>query len=205
MTDLNSKLIPIPRIQSGAPSKNTIEWEVPNKISVVLMLINKIGYTFIAKVHVEKKHWYSSSHKTYTISSANPFEAVDKIGSFLREHGYYIDPDTIEFGEKIGFNIQDHGLSKSQVIEKINKYEKTAKDHYDQAKTCFERGALALKLEEYEAAAGLFKQAINIKPDYLAYAGLSMAYEKLGMFHEAKEALNYSRKIRPTDGKSSFE
>ena len=49
-----NNLIPIPRVESRAPHKNTIEWEMPRKVMVSLMLVEKIGYTFIAQVKVKK-------------------------------------------------------------------------------------------------------------------------------------------------------
>ena len=97
------KLISIPRVESRAPNKNTIEWEIPEKVSLCLMLVERIGYTFLAKVNVKKKHWWNSSHNTFTTSSINPMEAVMKVSDFLEQHGYYIDSNTVEFGEIIGF------------------------------------------------------------------------------------------------------
>src|SRR3990172_6307006 len=54
-------------------------------------------------VNVKKKHWWNSSHNTFTTSSINPMEAVMKVSDFLEQHGYYIDSNTVEFGEIIGF------------------------------------------------------------------------------------------------------
>ena len=98
------KLISIPRVESRAPNKNTIEWEIPEKVSVGLMLIEKIGYTFMVKVNVKKKHWWNSSHNTFTTSSTDIVEAITKVFDFLEQHGYYIDSDTLEYGEIIGFS-----------------------------------------------------------------------------------------------------
>lgn len=96
-------LISIPRVESRAPNKNTIEWKILDRVSVCLMLVEKIGYTVLVKVKVEKKHWWNSSYKTFTTSSLNPVEAVMKMSDFLEKHGYYIDSNTVEFGEIIGF------------------------------------------------------------------------------------------------------
>jgi hypothetical protein len=99
----SNKLRSIPRVESRAPNKNTIEWEIPDQVSVGLMLIERIGFTFIAKVKVKKKHWWHSSHKTFTVSSSNPMEAVIKVSEFLEGYGYYIDSDSIAHGEIVGF------------------------------------------------------------------------------------------------------
>jgi hypothetical protein len=97
-----NNLISIPRVKSRASNKNTIEWEIPDKVSVCLMLVEKIGYTVLVKVKVEKKHWWNSSYKRFTVSSLNPIEATIKMSNFLEQYGYYIDHNTVEFGEKIG-------------------------------------------------------------------------------------------------------
>lgn len=47
-------LTAIPRVESKAPLKNTIEWEIPNKVIASLLLVNGIGYMFIVKVKKEK-------------------------------------------------------------------------------------------------------------------------------------------------------
>ncbi len=101
-----SNLTSISRIPSMAPNKNTIEWEIPGKVSVGLMLVERIGYTFIANVKVDKKHWWSHSHKTFVASGWDIMELVQKISDFLEQYGYYIDANTIEFGEVIGFTNQ---------------------------------------------------------------------------------------------------
>jgi len=98
-----NNLISIPRVESRAPNKNTIEWEIPDKVFVCLMLVERIWYTFSAKVKIKKKHFWNSSHKTITIISINPTEAVMKVTGFLEKHGYYIDSNTVEFGEIVGF------------------------------------------------------------------------------------------------------
>ena len=101
-----NNLISIPRVESRAPNKNTIEWEIPGKVTVGLMLIERTGYTFIAKVKVEKKHWWSSSHKQFVGSNPNVMEVIVKGLEFLEQFGYYIDHNTIELGETVGFSIK---------------------------------------------------------------------------------------------------
>jgi len=99
-----NNLIPIPRVESRAPHKNTIEWEIPRKVMVSLMLVEKIGYTFIAKVKVKKKHWWNSSYKIFTISNPDIMEVITIGLDFLKRYGYYIDHKTIKFGEVVGFS-----------------------------------------------------------------------------------------------------
>ena len=96
-----NNLISIPRVESRAPHKNTVEWEISNKARVTLMLVETIGYTFIAKVKV-KKHWWNSSYKTFVVSSPDITEVITKGLDFLEHHGYYIDHETLKFGEVIG-------------------------------------------------------------------------------------------------------
>ena len=96
-------LIPIPRVPSKAPNKNTIEWEIQDKVSVVLMSVKRIGYTFISKVKVDKKHWWNAQYKTFVVSGENIMELVQKISDFLEAYDYFIDANTIEFSEVIGF------------------------------------------------------------------------------------------------------
>jgi len=120
--------IPIPRVESRAPNKNTIEWEIPSKVKVVFMLTEKIGYTIIANVKVEKKHWWNRSFKTFTVSSANPAEAIMKGLDFVEKYGYHIDHNTIQFGEKIGLKVESRiNDIKNKVIEPIiNKRSETS-------------------------------------------------------------------------------
>lgn len=94
--------IPVPRVESRAPQKNTIEWEIPGKVLVTFMLIDKLGYTVIVKVRVEKKHWWSRPWKNFMAHAQNPASAISKGLVFLEEYGYTIDHDTVQFGEKIG-------------------------------------------------------------------------------------------------------
>ena len=101
-----SNLTSIPRVPSGASNKNTIEWEIQNKVSVGLMLVQRIGYTFIVKIKKDKKHWWSSAYKTLVVSGQNVMELIQKISDFLEQYGYYIDADTIELGEVVGFTNQ---------------------------------------------------------------------------------------------------
>ena len=98
-----NNLIPIPRVESHTPHKNTVEWEIPREVMVSLMLVEKIGYTFMAKVKVEKKHWWNSSFKTFVISNPDIMEVITKGLDFLKRYGYYIDHKTIKFGEVVGF------------------------------------------------------------------------------------------------------
>lgn len=123
-------LTPIQRVESKAPLKNTIEWEIPNSVLASLMTIGGVGYMFIAKVKTEKKHWWNKKWKTYTKRAANPVTAVFSRLEFLQKFGYTIDHNSIGFGERIGEpdyfnkanqqNIPDQqnllGQSKKQIL-----------------------------------------------------------------------------------------
>src|SRR3989344_4050220 len=86
------KLVAIPRVESRAPNKNTIEWEIPGKAKVVFMLVERIGYTVIAEVKSE----------LFTASSWDVVELMGKLSDFLEKYGYCINPNSVEYGEKVG-------------------------------------------------------------------------------------------------------
>ena len=90
-------LISIPRIVSRTPQKDTIEWEIPQQVSVAFTLLDKVGYTVMVKVKVEKKHWWNRSWKIFTAHADNPDTAIMKGREFLESYGYTIDTDTIQF------------------------------------------------------------------------------------------------------------
>jgi hypothetical protein len=60
---MNDNLL-IPRIESRAPNKNTIEWEIPNKVSVGFMAVSGLGFFVSIKIKFDKKHWWNRSWKT---------------------------------------------------------------------------------------------------------------------------------------------
>ena len=97
-----NQLIPVPRVESRAPQKNTIEWEIPGKVLVTFMLIERLGYTVIAKVRVEKKHWWSRPWKNFVAHATDSATAILKGTDFLEKYGYTIDHNSIQVGEKIG-------------------------------------------------------------------------------------------------------
>lgn len=99
---MNENLTPIPRIESRAPNKNTIEWEIPKKVLVGFMLVGGVGYFVFIKIKVLKKYWWNRSWKTFTSKSHGPAEAIMNALDILEKYGYYIDANTVQFGEKIG-------------------------------------------------------------------------------------------------------
>ncbi|MDO8500124.1 MAG: hypothetical protein Q7S66_05760 [bacterium] len=99
---MTAQLTPIPRVESRALNKNTIEWKIPDKVLVSFMLVDKVGYLVLAKVRVAKKLWWNSSWKTFTKSAPDPVSPVFEALDFLKEYGYTIDHKSIKFGEKIG-------------------------------------------------------------------------------------------------------
>lgn len=99
---MSINLVSIPRVESQAPNKNTVEWEIPDKVVVALMLVSGVGYMFLAKVKQEKKHWWNKTWKTFTTKAADPATAILTGLDFLEKYGYTIDHNSIEFGEKIG-------------------------------------------------------------------------------------------------------
>jgi len=66
------------------------------------MLIDKVGYLVITKVKLRKLHWWNRSWKTFTSKSHDPAEALINALDTLEKHGFYIDHNTVQFGEKIG-------------------------------------------------------------------------------------------------------
>ena len=102
LNKIGKNLISIPRVQSSAPNKNTIEWKIPGKVKVSFMLVDRAGYFVFMKIRVEKKHWWNRSWKSYTTKSHDPSEALIEALNILKIHGFYIDQNTIRFGEAIG-------------------------------------------------------------------------------------------------------
>ena len=93
--------VAIPRVTSRAPKRNTLEWEIPGKVSACLMLIERIGYTFVIKIKVDKRHWWNSSTKTFIKTNLNVMELIAVGAEYLEKHGYYIDANTVKYGEPI--------------------------------------------------------------------------------------------------------
>lgn len=99
---MSKELISIHRVESRAPQKNTIEWEIPNEALISLMLVEKIGYLFLAKIKIPKKHWWSRSHETKTFSGQDIMILTSELSDFLEKYGYYIDGNSIQLGERVG-------------------------------------------------------------------------------------------------------
>jgi hypothetical protein len=97
-----TNLIPVPRVESRAPQKNTIEWEIPDKVLITYMLIAGLGYTVIIKIKTEKKRWWNKTWRNFMVSNLDPALAFVRGVDFLNKNGFMIDPDTIQFNEKIG-------------------------------------------------------------------------------------------------------
>ena len=102
----NKKLTTIPQIRNQTSRNDAIEWEIPQKVSVAFMLIEKFGYTFSAKIRVEKKHWWSRSWKTFITHAPATVEAIRKGLEFLESFGYAIEVDTDQLEER--FSDPDH-------------------------------------------------------------------------------------------------
>jgi|GEM_PF-1584059 len=107
---MNKRLTPIPRVASNAPNKNSIEWTITNKVKVAFMLIERIGYTMLINLKIEKKHWWNRADKTFSFSSPNPADAIMKGLDFLEKYGYYIDHTTIQLGEEIGHEFKSKNV-----------------------------------------------------------------------------------------------
>jgi hypothetical protein len=97
-----SQLKTIPRVESKAPQKNTIEWEIPNEILASLLLVSGAGYMFVIKVKNNKKHWWESAWKHFSKIAPDPTGALLPGLDFLEKFGYCIDHNSVQFGEKIG-------------------------------------------------------------------------------------------------------
>lgn len=92
----------IPQIRNDATQRNTIEWRIPQQVSVALTLIEKFGYTVIAKVKVKKQHWWNRSWKTFITHASTPDAAFRKGLEFLESFGYTIEYDAGQIEERIG-------------------------------------------------------------------------------------------------------
>ncbi len=95
-----SQLTTIPRIDDRDGKKESIEWQIPHQVSAAFMFIDKFGYSFIAKVKVKKKYWWSRSWKTFVTHDPDSAAAISKGEEFLESYGFRIDPDTARLEEK---------------------------------------------------------------------------------------------------------
>jgi hypothetical protein len=116
-----SQLKTIPRVESKAPQKNTIEWEIPNEVLASFLLVSGAGYMFVIKVKSNKKHWWESSWKHFSKTAPDPTSAFMLGLDFLEKFGYCIDHNSVQFGEKIGE--PEYLKNKKQKSESENKVE----------------------------------------------------------------------------------
>ncbi|MCK5116582.1 MAG: hypothetical protein KAR44_08265 [Candidatus Aegiribacteria sp.] len=98
----NKILTSIPQIRNQTSKNDAIEWEIPQQVSVALAFIDKCGYTVIAKVRIDKKHWWNRPWKTFITHAPSPAEAIKNGLEFLESYGYTIDYNTDQFEEMIG-------------------------------------------------------------------------------------------------------
>jgi hypothetical protein len=98
----SKNLITVPRIAGSTPGKDVMEWQIPGKVSVALALIGGIGYTMMAKIRVEKKHWWSRAWKTMEIHAPTPSEVMQKGLELLEDYGFSLDHDLEEIEELLG-------------------------------------------------------------------------------------------------------
>ncbi len=108
-----SNLISIPRVESKAPSKNTVEWEIPGKILVGLMRIGT-GYRAFVKVLAAKKNGSGQSWENHSACEADAGASIFKVMPFLERHGYTLDADTVRCGEIIGDPGGDGGVNEKE-------------------------------------------------------------------------------------------
>lgn len=94
---MNKNLTLIPLAQSHITKKDAFEWTIPETASVALTYINDFGYTFMARVKVEKKHFWSPAWKTFTVNDVIPDLALMKGVRMLEDYGYTINTANIVF------------------------------------------------------------------------------------------------------------
>jgi hypothetical protein len=95
-------LVSVPRIGSQTPQTGAIEWEIPGQVSVAFMLVDEFGYSLMAKVRIDKKHWWNRPWKTFIAHAPTPDEAARKGLEFLESFGYRIDFDARQLEEMTG-------------------------------------------------------------------------------------------------------
>lgn len=91
------KLTTVPRIVNDKNQKDTLEWQIPQQISVVFTFLDNFGFTFMAKVRVEKKHWWNRSWQTFTAHDTDAASAIAKGNALLERYGYTIDQNSVKF------------------------------------------------------------------------------------------------------------
>lgn len=101
-TMYKQNLISVPRTADPVSGRASIEWEIPGQVSVAFALIDKFGYTVMARVRVNKKHWWNRSWKTFATHATNPSEAVSKGQELLERYGYKLEYDIDELERVVG-------------------------------------------------------------------------------------------------------
>lgn len=88
------RMISVPRVEGTLSRSEAVEWSIPDRVSVALVHLEDYGFTLMAKVRVDKRHFWSRSWKTFADHAPTVEEAMDKGLEFLEPHGYTIEYDT---------------------------------------------------------------------------------------------------------------
>lgn len=96
------RLLSVPMVEHVAVGKKAIEWEIPDRVAVALAFIRDYGYTVMAKVRVEKEHWWSRSWKNTAVHAPTIDEAMGKCVEFIEEHGYTVEYDADRLAGLLG-------------------------------------------------------------------------------------------------------
>ncbi len=98
----SKNLISVPEVMRSSPGKKAKEWEIQDRISVALTLLDEFGYTLMVKVRVRKKHWWNRPWKNFVAHAPSAAEALEKGQEFLESQGYAIECDPEEAEEVLG-------------------------------------------------------------------------------------------------------
>ncbi|MFZ2189374.1 MAG: hypothetical protein WA057_02370 [Candidatus Magasanikiibacteriota bacterium] len=111
----NKKLISLPRIESKAPGKNSIEWELPDEAKFVYMIIKELGHTTIITI---KKDAGKTNPEFISemIHESDAMTAIAKGVDFLEQYGYTLDNSTLSFAEKMNLGLYSRNDLKSDVM-----------------------------------------------------------------------------------------
>ena len=104
--------IEVPRVEVTRKNSSALEWEIPDKISVAFAYIEKSGYTFMAKVKVKKKFWWSRSWNTFIVHAPTAEEALEKGLEHLASYGFTIECDLDEIRDSLRIRTESTESSK---------------------------------------------------------------------------------------------
>lgn len=106
-------LIPLPRIESRVPNKNSIEWVISDEATFVYMIIRDLGHTTTIAI---KKDSSGTNEEwiTKVIHEDDAMTSIAKGVDFLEQYGYTLDTSSLSFMDKINLGLDCRNDFKSE-------------------------------------------------------------------------------------------